>query len=159
MVDTAAEVTIISDSLYRRLCPKPHLVQNVTLHTASKNLDMVGYVVVPVSLQLGSRVYSIHVYVAPIEDDMLLGLDLIGTNGVTLNLKDSMLTIGLEQISMSKGGANGKCPTIAKVCISKRAVVPPNYAKMMQCTVSETLAEFRVEPIFKWKVYDVSFSA
>ena len=83
MVDTATEVSLISDALYRKLEPRPTFIKDVTLHTAGKELDMYGYIVGPVHLQLGKRKYSMNLYVAPIEDEMLLGLDFLRTYGVS----------------------------------------------------------------------------
>ena len=41
VIDTAAEVTIISDSIFRELQPTPPYLKKVILHTAGQNLRMV----------------------------------------------------------------------------------------------------------------------
>ena len=51
VVDTAAEVTIISDSIFRELQPKPPYLKKVILHTAGRDLRMDGFVVGPVALK------------------------------------------------------------------------------------------------------------
>jgi hypothetical protein len=43
------------------------------------------------------------VYVAPIEEDMLLGLDFLEANGVSLHLKEKELQIAGDVIPMSLG--------------------------------------------------------
>ena len=75
IIDTAAEVTIISDSIFRELQPTPPYLKKVILHTAGRDLRMDGFVVGTVTLKLGEITFPEAVYVAPIQDDMLLGLD------------------------------------------------------------------------------------
>jgi hypothetical protein len=36
-------------------------------------------------LVLGTHLFTVEIYVAPIEEDMLLGLDFLEANGVSLN--------------------------------------------------------------------------
>jgi hypothetical protein len=45
--------------------------------------------------------FSVEIYVAPIEEEMLLGLDLLEANGVSLHLKEKKLQIAGEVIPMS----------------------------------------------------------
>ena len=91
VVDTAAEVTIISDCIFRELQPKPPYLKKVILHTAGRDLRMDGFVVGPVALKLGKNTFPAAVYVAPIQDDMLLGLDFLLRHGVNIKLDDRCL--------------------------------------------------------------------
>ena len=91
VVDTAAEVTIISDSIFRELQPKPPYLMKVILHTTGRDLRMDGFVVGPVALKLGKNTFPEAVYVAPIQDDMLLGLDILLRHGVDTKLDDRCL--------------------------------------------------------------------
>ncbi len=77
VVDTAAEATIISDKLYDSLTKKPKKVKSVTLLTAGRKLVMQGFIAGPVRLRIGEKWYEKHVYVAPIQLDMLLGFDIL----------------------------------------------------------------------------------
>ena len=81
VVDTAAQVTIISDRVYQSLSRKPPKIREVKLLTAGRELGMKGFVVGPVKLRLGNRWYTEEVYVAPIQEDMLLGFDLLRDRG------------------------------------------------------------------------------
>ena len=49
--------------------------KRVTLQTAGRQLKIEGIIVVPSSLTLGNQSYKEKVYVAPIGDEMLLGLE------------------------------------------------------------------------------------
>jgi hypothetical protein len=50
--------------------------------------------------------FSVEIYVAPIEEEMLLGLDLLEANGVSLHLKEKKLQIAGEVIPMSLGAGS-----------------------------------------------------
>ena len=91
VIDTAAEVTIISNSIFRELQPTPPYLKKVILHTAGRDLRMDGFVVGPVALKLGEITFPEAVYVAPIQDDMLLGLDFMLRHGVDIKLNDRCL--------------------------------------------------------------------
>ena len=91
VIDTAAEVTIISDSIFRKLQPAPPFLKKVILHTAVQDLRMDGFAVGPVALKLGEIIFPEAVYVAPIQDDMLLGLDFMLRHGVDIKLNDMCL--------------------------------------------------------------------
>jgi hypothetical protein len=43
---------------------------------------------------------TVEIYVAPIEEDMLLGLDFLEANGVSLHLKEKELQIAGDVISV-----------------------------------------------------------
>jgi len=49
VIDTAAEVTLVSDKIYKRMDPKPPILRHVILRTASRDSEpMQGFVVGPV---------------------------------------------------------------------------------------------------------------
>ncbi|XP_053398062.1 uncharacterized protein LOC128556575 [Mercenaria mercenaria] len=77
VVDTAEEVTIISKEVFKALKILPRMVKDVKLLTAGKELSMSGFIAGPVRLQIASKVYKEDLNVAPIEQVMLLGLDLL----------------------------------------------------------------------------------
>jgi hypothetical protein len=76
VVDTAAQVTLVSEEFYKSLDPVPPIRKEVVMDTAGKGMLMNGYIVGPFQVVLGTHQFSVEIYVAPIEEDMLLGLDL-----------------------------------------------------------------------------------
>ena len=84
VIDTAAAVKIISDSIFRELMPKLPYLKKLILHTSRKDMKMEGFVVDPVALKLGEITFPEAVYMAPIQDDMLLHLDLILRHGIDI---------------------------------------------------------------------------
>ena len=149
VVDTAAAVTIISDSIFRELEPKPPYLKKVILHTAGRDMKMEGFVVGPVALKLGETTFPEAVYVAPIQDDMLLGLDFLLRHGVDIKLDNMCLDfrrngekvpIEVERMVTSKESA------VAKVTIEKTVKVPPNTILRLQCKISDRLTDYIIEP-------------
>ena len=146
VVDTAAEVTIISDRIFNEMDPKPPCLRRVTLYTAGRDLSMQGFVVGPVQLKLGKNIFPETVYVAPIQDDMLLGLDFLLRQKVDLELNDRCMVFGEkgERVSIEVVKSDNK---VAKVTIRKTTRIPPNSAVRLQCEIAEKLTEYMIEPV------------
>ena len=127
VVDTAAEVSIISDRAYDKLDPRPPKLRDVFLHAAGRGMRMKGMIVGPVALKLGDQSFSVDIYVAPIGEEMLLGLDFLRQHGVTIHIQPSHLRIGDKHIPMrySKPPPN----RVAQVSVPKRTATPPNREK------------------------------
>ena len=86
---------------------------------------------------------------APIQDDMLLGLDFLLRHGVDIKLDDMCLDfrrngekvpIEVEKMVTSKESA------VAKVTIEKTVKVPPNAILRLQCKISDSLTDYIIEP-------------
>ena len=144
VVDSAAEVTFISDGIYRRLSPKPETVKTVRLHTVRKNLDMLGFVVGPVEVKLEDNIFKEWVYVAPIEDDMLLGLDFLKKYKVDINISTLTLVLGNLTINMSSTQTSNK--SLGNVLVMKKTVIPPNSVKLVKCYCETDSENFYMEP-------------
>ena len=149
VIDTAATVTIISDSIFRELQPTPPYLKKVILHTAGRDLRMGGFVVGPVALKLGEIIFPEAVYVAPIQDDMLLGLDFMLRHGVDIKLNDRCLdfrgkgqTVPIEVERMGTSKEN----QVKKVTIETTDKMPPNSVLKRQCKISDLLTNYIIEP-------------
>lgn len=63
---------------------------------------MTGFEVGLVSISLGSQVFTVEeVYISPIDDNMLLGLDILLEHRMVVNMDTGNLEIGLERILMN----------------------------------------------------------
>ena len=87
VVDTAAQVTLVSEEFYKSLDPARPIRKDVVMNTAGKGMQMNGYIAGPFQVVLGTHLFAVEIYVVPIEEDMLLGLDFLEANGVSLHLK------------------------------------------------------------------------
>lgn len=147
IIDTAAQVTIISDGLYKSLKVKPPTLSKVILHTAGRDLKMSGYKVGPVSIVIGSQTFpGNEVYVAPVEDDMLLGLDFLYQHGAIINMSNGKLEIGHGRFRMSCSIDSCSNLQVAEVKVSNNAIVPPCSVLRLPCSAVMS-CDYVIEPI------------
>ena len=128
VVDTAAQVTLISDKVLKKLEPTPLVIREVTLQNAGRDLPMKGVVVGPVTIQLGQLCVNEDVHVAPIEDDMLLGLDFLRRHKVDIHIKDLELIMEGQATPLEFEIIPGESK-VARVTLQYRVVTPPNTVK------------------------------
>ena len=146
IVDTAAEVTIISDKFYQNLKNKPALIKDVKLMTAGREMMMKGLRVGPAELTVGAKKYSVNLTVAPIENDMLLGFDILYHQGkAVLDMGDSTLLFDGQRLPMNEG-ITKQDPTAARVTIPRNQVIAPNSMKRVTCHIGVKLPDYIVEP-------------
>ena len=130
-MDTAAEVTILSDRVYQSLTNQPPVLRNTVMYAAGRGMQMDTMVVGPVELIIKDQRYFIEVYVAPIDDDMLLGLDFLSEHDAIVHLKKNVMTLREEDVPLYVG-PGWKVPVVAKVTIPKRTVIPANSMMHIQ---------------------------
>ena len=153
VIDTGAEVTVLSESLYNALPPdlKPELRKTSRgLVLAESNNVMKTHGFADVQITLGSQQFHWPVYVAPIGDDLLLGCDLIDEKDITLNTKRG-LQINNEWVNCDVFIKAEKTP--AKVTIKRSVTIPANYELVItaksdgnkvtdsQCGILEPISE------------------
>ena len=128
--------------------PKPPCLRKVVLHTAARDTKMHGFVVGPVNLQLGASIFPESVYVAPIQDDMLLGLEFLLRHGVHIRLEERYLDFkgNDEKIPIEVERSSQKENTVARVIIQKNTKIPPNSVVRLLCDITDKLADYIVEP-------------
>ena len=64
VIDTAAEVTIMSDKVYQSLKNQPPILRKTVMYAAGRGMQMDTMVVGPVELEIQSKMYFSEVYVA-----------------------------------------------------------------------------------------------
>ena len=116
----------------------PRRVKYVTLNTAARDTKMKGFVVGPVQLKLGNQQFKEKVYVAPIEDDMLLGLDFLRRHEIDIRIQVLRLVVGPEEIPMDfrLGPQHSR---VARVYIQRQTVVPPNAIKRITGVIDQRM--------------------
>ena len=87
IIDTASEVTIISDKFYDSLPTKPSFIKEFTLSTAGRNMSMKGHLLEPTSVIINGLEYKENIYVAPLEDAMLIGIDFMTKHQASIDMK------------------------------------------------------------------------
>ena len=142
VVDTAAEVTIISDRVYQSMDPKPRRIKNITLKAAGRDMSMPGFIMDQSLLKIGTKNYYENIYVAPIEQDMLLGADFLNKHKAVLFMGVGKMVIDGLNIRMERvGEKEGEIPEVASVKVNKRIVVPPKSVVLVKCELDNELKQ------------------
>ncbi|MCU7901934.1 MAG: reverse transcriptase family protein [Candidatus Thiodiazotropha sp. (ex Lucinoma aequizonata)] len=144
VVDTAAEITLISDRLCQSFQVHPPILRPCRIATAGRELSMEGIVIGPVEMQLGTTVYVEDIYVAPIEDDMLLGFDFLKKYGAKIDMQKGVLILSDDIIKLHWGKDSGE-PKVARVTVIKRCIVPPNSVMRVRCSLDSGLGDYMVQ--------------
>ncbi|CAC5410734.1 unnamed protein product [Mytilus coruscus] len=114
------------------------------MNTAGKGMQMNEYVVGPVNLEIGSKLIQSNLYVNPIEDDMLLGFDLLRAHCIDLQMSEVQLRVREEVIPMTMGKVE-RAPRVANVTLREKVMVPPNSVMKISCHVYCELPSYIVE--------------
>ena len=133
VVDTGADGTVINSKF---IDITQFEAEPVMLKGLEPDRLIAGHLIKDVAINLGGRMYRWDLYVAPISDDLLLGLDFMIAYKVDPLISRNVLMIGgLEVPATLKRGSSGQQQGIGRVLISKRTVVPPNSVMRMECNV------------------------
>ncbi len=124
---------------------KPTVIRKITLQTAGRQMRLSGAVIGPITLGLGTKCYQEQVYVAPIEDDMLLGLDFLRKHQVSIMMPQGELHLPGETIKLKMTPSSK--PKVSRVVVCEKTVVPPNTVKLVQCSTDSEFTTFMVEPV------------
>lgn len=127
VIDTGAQVSIISDKVYEMLQNKPPIKKNIVMHGAGRDMKMKTFIIEPIDIGLGTRTYSSEVYIAHMDDDMLLGLAFMRRNHVQLDCCKQQIIINSDTFHMSYGKSK-ELPRVAKVILPSKTALPPNSA-------------------------------
>jgi hypothetical protein len=138
VVDTAAQVTLVSEEFYKSLDPAPPIRKEVVMNTAGKGMQMNGYIAGPFQVVLGKHLFTVEIYVAPIEEDMLLGLDFLEANEVSLHLQEKELAGDIIPMSLGTGSLLVNEET--GVFLVKGCKVLPNSVMRGGAQLSESMA-------------------
>ena len=102
VVDTAAMVTIISETVYGKLSPKPPVIGSTVMKAAGENLTFSANLVGPISFTTGSTTLQTHIFVGPITDDMLFGLELLKRVRAVIDLDRDLIRCNDEILPLNQ---------------------------------------------------------
>ena len=75
VIDTAAQVTVISNRIFRKMKCQPQVQEDVILKDATALNNIPAQLVKSVNFSLGDRIYNWNSYVALLSDEVILGID------------------------------------------------------------------------------------
>ena len=127
VVDTAAQVSIISEDVFRQIKhPLTVSEKKILLTGAAKNSKMEARKVSNLPLIIGNQTYNWDLLIAPIQDTFILGLDFLKAQSGLIDLKEDLLILGGHQIRAQMRKNNDQQYLVQKVILKRKTVVPPN---------------------------------
>ena len=93
IVDTAAQVSLINEGVVEKMQSSLQFSESVCLREAGENSRMTAQKASQVPLGIGGRRYLWDIYVAPIADCCILGIDFLNAFHGVINLGDKTLTL------------------------------------------------------------------
>ena len=118
VVDTAAQVTVVSDKVINRLQSPVPTIKQMIINTAKRGQKMLGLLFGPVQLKFGSQQFLEEIYVAPVVEEMLLGMDFLTKHGEEINIPKAYVKLGAEKISIRESNEM-KLPEVSGVMGAK----------------------------------------
>ena len=134
LVDTGSQVTIMNEDFFDSFTVKPKLVGTAQLRMAGDQLS-------PAKIIRGARIhindlqFGWDVYVAPVFDSFILGIDFMRRFGIRLDLKKGTFKIGGQKVelTMEHSAESGQ---ISSVRLKRRTVIPPNTGLDVEVTTN-----------------------
>ena len=135
VVDTGAEVTIISERIYHDVPTelRPALQQSpIALEIAEAGRKMNVSGVVNVRLRIADYDFDWPVYIAPIRDDVLLGCDFIHANDIVIRTRYGIQVEG-EWIPCELVEGNTR---VTRVQLNENVVIPARSEFTLPCKIN-----------------------
>ena len=107
---------------------------------------MRGFAAGPFKLKIGSSLYEGQVYVTPIEQDMLFGVDITRKGAAAIDMGRNVFCFKGQEISMNNQGGGVHKPQVARITVAKAMVIPPNSAAQVWCKMDSPLSGYLIEP-------------
>ena len=96
VVDTAADKTIISKETFNSLKIKESTLNMVKMQAAGEDQVIMAKKIGPVQIRIGNGIFYKFIYVAPILDRMLIGMDMLKDMEAKIDIKEKTLCCKAE---------------------------------------------------------------
>ena len=93
VVDTAAEITILSSDVADKIHLSYKTVKPIRLRMAGKKSHMLAHKIKDAQISIGGQPFILDIYVAPIADQLLLGFDFLNKNNAIIDFGRASLSI------------------------------------------------------------------
>ena len=151
VVDSAAQVTIISEDLKNKITDVLEVTEQILLRGIGNNKNAIpAQKVKGIKIKLGSSTYPWDVYITKMTDPVLLGLDFLVSKKCKVDFVRNEIVLPNEVIVASlKSGNSEEFCNVFKVFASKKSVIPPftrRYLPVEVCSATSKDANYVVEP-------------
>ncbi|GFO34313.1 hypothetical protein PoB_006081800 [Plakobranchus ocellatus] len=130
-----AEITVISEEVYRRFIPKLRLSGKRRVQMAGKGQASWANLVGPISVKVGPLSTQETIYVAQINDDMLLGVEYLDKYNAVIDFEDHTLQMQGEQTPLRTLVSDMR----SKAYLKQRCLISPMSARRVGCQINTPL--------------------
>ena len=153
VIDTAAMVTLMNDSLFRRIFGERDCSSKCILHGIG-NDPVTGHLIDNIPISIGQFTYTHRVCIAPIKEDCILGLDFLKEYDAVVDLARNNLLLHDQVIPLE---LTGDISAPVTVSVTRQVVIQPNTGGYIEVKLDGPMeGEFVVAPP-PWK--DCLFSS
>ena len=124
VIDTGADATVISSAHARDARIDISNCKKARLMIAENGAEMTAFGGVTATIQIGSHTTKWKVYVAPIRDSVLIGMDLLNSLDAVIHTGQGNLWIEQEIISGTLS-CDGNVPACNAVSVYENCLIPP----------------------------------
>ena len=142
-VDTAADITMISHQVFERMRPKPEVREAMDIRMAGEGSLMRAKRLSDVHISVDGMVFHHPVYVGPLQDDMLLGVDFIRGAVSEISVRSGTMTIGDRPIPMFTVNRLASVDVVAL----RRVTIQAGEAGIVECILPTEMPSFIAEPV------------
>lgn len=149
IIDTAAQVTLLNESFAKKLDPPVNLTNPVILKGAGENNSIPASYAEHTQIKVGKTETRWRVIVAKINDQVILGLDLLKHLKANINLDDFTITVKGEVLPIVKIQSNTtENITVYRIKLDEPVTVPSHTTVRIPVKFPATFdREFAVQPI------------
>lgn len=130
VVDTGADATVISSDFANVAGLDTKGCKKACLLNTENGAEITAFGVVTATLQIGSHTTSWPVYVTPIRDSVLIGMDLLDSRDAVIYTRQGNLQIGKEIISGTRS-CDGSVPVCNPVLVHENCWLPPESERII----------------------------
>ena len=137
VLDTAAEVSVLGLQFFNSLPNRPRFDAKIRLKGIGGGVTMSYRAIIP--LAIGNSTYEWPVYVCENENELLLGLDFMKSNGCVLDMPGDVMRMNGECFPLTL--EENRIPEfkVSRVTVAKRLVLPPNSKSSVKVKVQVPL--------------------
>ncbi|XP_062613888.1 uncharacterized protein LOC134275637 [Saccostrea cucullata] len=125
------------------MSPPPKILSNIDVNLAGGGATMSVGLLGPLNIEIGDMRLRHPVYMAPLQDDMLIGIDFMQENEVQLHCGAGELRVGGSMTIQAMHKANTN--SVQGVTV-RRVRLPPLSVGVIDCNIEKELPDFILEP-------------
>ncbi|CAG2245689.1 unnamed protein product [Mytilus edulis] len=153
VVDSAAQVSVISTSLLKQLGPRVKMKQHIILKGAGKGSEMEARYTDDLDVTVGKLKVKWRFVAAEITDKVILGIDFLEHFKAIIDLGNYTVQINQDLIpAICLGNKEVKILHVYRVTVGRKTVVPPQSMKVLKIEIDRTPnSDIIIQPNYELK--------